>query len=250
MVEECVCILMVSVPSWTCVSELRRHMCVPLDLCGFLAGFLCMHVILANFQVCVCVCCCHSVFSHKHVLYGHRMEAAHFPNVCGSPVFWEFCVWCACRWKAAPFCICVCVPERVCVWCGQRLKGALVHMGTNDRICLSKPICKKMKETKLVKIRAETLPDLPRRFHCSVRWSVDGHQFCYSVPLQRLWATKLVWLLPLLRRTWHKGARYKANLGPVQTDDQTKTTKLPLFAAVTAYFIKWQTNSPNGRAAA
>lgn len=77
--------------------------------------------------------------------------------------------------------VCVCVCERVCVWCGQRLKRASVHMGTNDRIWFSEPICKKMKETKLVKIRAETLPDLPQSFHCSVRWSVDGHQFLLCI---------------------------------------------------------------------
>lgn len=49
----------------------------------------------------------------------------------------------------------------VCVWCGHRLGRASVHMGTNDRIWFSEPICKKMKETKLVKthigIRAEGL---------------------------------------------------------------------------------------------
>lgn len=72
-------------------------------------------------------------------------------------------------------------PVCVCVWCGQRLKRALVHMGTNDRIWFGEPICKKMKETKLVKIRAETLPDLPQRFHCSIRWSGDGQQFLLCI---------------------------------------------------------------------
>lgn len=75
----------------------------------------------------------------------------------------------------------------VCVWCGHRLRRASVHMGTNDRIWFSEPICKKMKETKLVKthvgIRAEALPDLTQRFHCSIRWSVDGHQFLLWVSL-------------------------------------------------------------------
>lgn len=136
-------------------------------------------------DVCFChpqafVCALMSIFMKNvcsYVLYGHRMEAAHFRNVCGSLVLQEFCMWCGCRRKAAPFCL--------CVWCGHRLGRATVHMGTNDRIWFSEPICKKMKETQLVKthigIRAEALPDLTQRNHCSVRWSVDGHQFLLCV---------------------------------------------------------------------
>lgn len=72
-----------------------------------------------------------------------------FTNVCWVPVLLEFFVWCGCRWKAALFCVCA------CVWCGLKLRRTLPQLGTNDRIWFSEPICKQMKETKLVKIHTE-----------------------------------------------------------------------------------------------
>lgn len=57
-----------------------------------------------------------------HVLYGHSMEAAHFTNVCGSPVFWASCVCGEVADGKQPSFASVCVSGRVCVWCGQRLK--------------------------------------------------------------------------------------------------------------------------------
>lgn len=126
---------------WVCFSCLFIHEYLLLQSSAIAVCFYgCMRPVLClNFYVCAA---CHSICSYEHVLYGHRMEATHFTNVCGSPVFWEFCVWCGCRRKAALF-LRLCVSERVCVWCGQRLKRASVHMGTNDRIWFSEPICKK-----------------------------------------------------------------------------------------------------------
>lgn len=68
----------------------------------------CAFFFSSSAHVCMCVAC-HSICSYEHVLYGYKMEVAHFTNVCGSPVFWEFCVWCGCRRKAALFCACVCL---------------------------------------------------------------------------------------------------------------------------------------------
>ena len=87
----------------------------------------------------------HSICSYACVFYGHRMGAAHFTNV-GRPCSGSSVYGVVADGKQLSF-------LRLCVsvWCGQRLKSALVHMGTNDRIWFSEPICKKMKETKPVR---------------------------------------------------------------------------------------------------
>lgn len=137
-------------------------------------------------HVCVCVCvACHSLCSYEHVLYGHRMETTHLTNVCGSPVLREFCVWCGCRTESSSLfaTVSVCVNVSVCGVVKGR-KEPEFTWEKKDRIWFGRPICKKMKETKLVKIRAEPLPDLPQRFHCSIRWSVDGHRFLLCISSQ------------------------------------------------------------------
>ena len=133
------------------------------------------------------------------------------------------CVWCGRGRKAALFCICVCVWTRLCVVWSKAEKRASVHMGTNDRIWFKWALSvKKMKETKLVKTGAETLPELLQRFHCSVRWSVDGHHFFFFF---------FFWSL-------HLPSKYvtytddKPNLGLVPNNTgemqrKQKTTKLP-----------------------
>lgn len=112
-----------------------------------------------DFPPCMCVCSCspqaflraslcrrdHLVcFVHAHV--SPAVQRAHL-NMCRmvagrKPLIWQTCVVCLHLGSAVSH-LCVCVCERVCVWCGQRLKRASVHMGTNDRICFSEPVCEK-----------------------------------------------------------------------------------------------------------
>lgn len=97
---------------------------------------------MLDFPPCVCVCSCSPraflcVFNVGvtvwSVLYMHmcRMVAGR------KPLIWQMCVGRLHSGSAVSLLhVCVCV----CVWCGQR---AAVHMGTNDRICFSEPVCEK-----------------------------------------------------------------------------------------------------------
>lgn len=153
-------------------------MCVPAILRHFCVLFLCVNVII---WICFVRACVLPVVQRAHL------------NMCRlvtgrKPLIWQTCVgrlrsgsavWLQTESSSLFASVCVCLNVSVC-GVVKGWKRASVHMGTNDRIWFSEPVCKeekKMKETKLVKISAETSPDLPQRFHCSVRWSVDAHRF-------------------------------------------------------------------------
>ncbi len=147
-----------------------------------------------------------------------------------KPHTWQMCVGRLCsgnsvcgvaangkRLSFASVCVwtCLCV-----VWSKAEIRLSS-HGEKNDRIWFCKPICKKMKATKLVKFRAETFPDLPERFHCSIRWSVDGHQVLLRISSQ-LCAATVIWMPPLLLNMWYKGSHYKPNLGLVPNNTEEK----------------------------
>lgn len=95
----------------------KEHLCF---------NYPCMNVCFCNPLAFVCALMSifmKNVCSYEDVLYGHRMKATHFRNVCGSLVLQEFYMWCGCRRKAAPFCLCVCL----CVVWSQAGKSLSSH---------------------------------------------------------------------------------------------------------------------------
>lgn len=200
---------------WVCFSRVYLFCAC---MCSFSSTRVCVYV-------CVCIAC-HSICWYEHVLYGRRSLSE--------------CVWVGCAlgvlrvvWSQAESSsllrLCVCVCERVCVWCGQRLKRASVHMGTNDRIWFSEPICKKDERNQTSK-KLELRPC--QTSHRDFTAASDGQLMVtsfHSASLQQLWATAVIWMPPQLQNTWHKRTHYKPILGlqPNNTGEMLNKQKQP-----------------------